>query len=239
MELNRKHIIKALECCIEGTSEACLKCSFRLTPPYPVCKTMIQKHALALITSQERRIFELENRLKECENGYEGTLHLERAKLHDAEEKVKELTEEVADWKAIAEGYQKQFEDCAEDRARLTEENYTWQKQLISTQEQADKAYYELACEVEDLRAENERLNERLDREAKCQYELATQIIDLRDDVKYVKSDIVRQMQERLKTAFEEDVKYDGFRILIWIDQIAKEILEGDHAAERRTEDDS
>lgn len=33
------------------------------------------------------------------------------------------LADEVADWKAIAEGYQKQFEDCAEDRARLTEEN--------------------------------------------------------------------------------------------------------------------
>ena len=70
----------------------------------------------------------------------------------------KELTEEVASWKAIAEGYQKQFEDCAEDRARLSEENESWQKSLITEKENADKAYYELACEVENLRAENERL---------------------------------------------------------------------------------
>ena len=42
----------------------------------------------------EQKIYELENRLKECENGYEGTLFLDRCKLHDAEEKVKELTEE-------------------------------------------------------------------------------------------------------------------------------------------------
>lgn len=48
----------------------------------------------AFVSAQAYKIFELENRLKECENGYEGTLHLERCKLHDAEEKVKELTEE-------------------------------------------------------------------------------------------------------------------------------------------------
>ena len=43
----------------------------------------------------------------------------------DAErlKQVAELTKENEDWKAIAEGYQKQFEDCANDRARLTEEN--------------------------------------------------------------------------------------------------------------------
>lgn len=39
------------------------------------------------IKGYENKIFELENRLKECENGYEGTLALERAK-------VKDLTEE-------------------------------------------------------------------------------------------------------------------------------------------------
>ena len=49
---------------------------------------------LDVITTDEQKIFELENRLKECENGYEGTLYLERCKLHDAEEKIKKLTEE-------------------------------------------------------------------------------------------------------------------------------------------------
>lgn len=36
---------------------------------------------------------------------------------------IEEFTKEVEDWKAIAEGYQRLFEDCAEDRAMLTEEN--------------------------------------------------------------------------------------------------------------------
>lgn len=52
------------------------------------------KLVLAVITTDEQKIFELENRLKECENGYEGTLYLDRCKLHDAEEKIKKLTEE-------------------------------------------------------------------------------------------------------------------------------------------------
>lgn len=50
--------------------------------------------AISIIKSYGEQIFSLENRLKECENGYEGTLYLERCKLHDAEEKIKELTEQ-------------------------------------------------------------------------------------------------------------------------------------------------
>ncbi len=69
--------------CCDGTLAGCKEC-----PNYNNhyrCK--IETDALALIKSQELTIFALENRLKECENGYEGTLALERAK-------VKELTEE-------------------------------------------------------------------------------------------------------------------------------------------------
>lgn len=46
------------------------------------------------LKEKSEQIFKLENRLKECENGYEGTLFLESCKRHDAEEKVKELTAE-------------------------------------------------------------------------------------------------------------------------------------------------
>ena len=56
--------------------------------------TALLKYAFALIKQQDEQIFQLENRLKECENGYAGTLHLESCKLHDAEERVKELTKE-------------------------------------------------------------------------------------------------------------------------------------------------
>ena len=58
------------------------------------------------IKSQDEQIFQLENRLKECENGYAGTLHLESNKLHDAEERVKELTEEN-------EKFKQTCDDCA------------------------------------------------------------------------------------------------------------------------------
>ena len=51
-----EQIIKALECCVNGTSEACLKCTFGLTPPYPVCKTMVEKYALDLINRQRAEI---------------------------------------------------------------------------------------------------------------------------------------------------------------------------------------
>lgn len=49
-------VIKALECCVEGTSEACRKCVFGLTPPYPVCKTVVEKYALDLINRQKAEI---------------------------------------------------------------------------------------------------------------------------------------------------------------------------------------
>lgn len=55
--------------------------------------TQAIRDTLAIINSYEHTIFELENRLKECENGYEGTLYLDRCKLHDAEEKIRELAE--------------------------------------------------------------------------------------------------------------------------------------------------
>ena len=208
MELNREQIIKVLECCIEGTSEACLKCVFGLTPPYPVCKTMVQKQALALINSYEEQIFALENRLKECENGYEGTLHLESCKLHDAEQKVKELTEE----------------------------NKAWQKQLISQEEKSGKSYYDLACEVEDLRAENERLRKALStdisivRVSRGSGKTAHLREVGRIKVDAIRADTVQKMQKRLGEHFVEhnEVKYGGGLVHKVLDKVAKEMLKGE-----------
>ena len=59
-----EQIIKALECCVNGTSEACLKCAFGLTPPYPVCKTMVEKYALDLINRQVAEICDLKDENK-------------------------------------------------------------------------------------------------------------------------------------------------------------------------------
>ena len=91
--LNTEHIIKALEHCTSPNKNA--NCS--LECPYGdinLCEQSLMFYSLNLVKSQEQKIFELENRLKETENGYAGTLFLDRCKLHDAEEKVKELTEE-------------------------------------------------------------------------------------------------------------------------------------------------
>ena len=86
--MEREQIIKALEWCIQ--SESCEYCGYR--DNVDVCS--IRSDALAVIKKQEDQIFKLESCLKECENGYEGTLHLERCKLHDEEEKVRELSVE-------------------------------------------------------------------------------------------------------------------------------------------------
>lgn len=86
-ELERKKLKEGLEQCEkEATCSGC---------PYFSkigCKKHLYQDALALIKEQEQKIFELENRLKECENGYKGTSFLDRCKLHDAEEKIKKLT---------------------------------------------------------------------------------------------------------------------------------------------------
>lgn len=65
----------------------------------------------ALLLYNEQKLFELENRLKECENGYEGTLYLERCKLHDAEERFKKLTDACA---KEVDGWKKHFESLFE-----------------------------------------------------------------------------------------------------------------------------
>ena len=94
--MEHNEIIKALECCASGNciSGNCPLCDLANDFDMLGCTSKLATNTLALFNSQEQKIFELENRLKECENGYEGTLYLERCKLHDAEQKIKELTEE-------------------------------------------------------------------------------------------------------------------------------------------------
>ena len=60
-KLTDEEVIKAFECCVEGTSETCRKCVFGLNPPYPVCKTMVEKYALDLINRQKAEIERLED----------------------------------------------------------------------------------------------------------------------------------------------------------------------------------
>lgn len=220
MELNAEQIVKALECCSKGTTEDCAKCprfDGDRTLSTEDCMEILMRNALALI---------------------------------------KQLTEEVAGLKAISEQYQKQFEDCYEEKAKLTDENEAWQKQLITAEEQADKAYYNLACEVEDLRGENARLHASCTEfERKCaslndENERLKEI--LHTDIRFVcvsrgsgktnhlkevarlrmdevRAYAVREMHSKIKDRCIKGGIYPAF-VARTIDQIAKEMLEGDDA---------
>ena len=78
--MNRDDVIKALECC---TRSGCSDNETKDCPlkSYEDCSTRLAVSALALIKEQGEQIFKLENRLKECENGYSQTLAIERAKV--------------------------------------------------------------------------------------------------------------------------------------------------------------
>ncbi len=99
--LNAEQIKKALEHCKHQMTDSgsCKPCPY--FSKAGGCMTELIGDALTLIKCQEDQIFALENRLKECENGYKGTNFLDRCKLHDAEEKVKKLTEENERLRAI------------------------------------------------------------------------------------------------------------------------------------------
>ena len=109
MELNAENIRVALRCHADEKNK-CAICPYNKES----CSIELAKDAIALINSQEQKIFALENRLKECENGYKGTNFLDRCKLHDAEEKVKELTEENERLRAIIDEAKKRVERLAE-----------------------------------------------------------------------------------------------------------------------------
>ncbi|MBR2388260.1 MAG: hypothetical protein IKB02_05775 [Clostridia bacterium] len=120
--MEKEQIIKALEWCSE--LRLCVDCPMRTEGYFShsgnACRKSLMENALALIKQQDEQIFQLENRLKECENGYAGTLHLESCKLHDAEEKVKELTEENERLKSEVSVKKKLLDKCVdlEDRVR-------------------------------------------------------------------------------------------------------------------------
>ena len=49
----------------------------------------------AIIREKDEQIFKLENRLKECENGYDGTLHLERCKIAEKDAEIERLKSHI------------------------------------------------------------------------------------------------------------------------------------------------
>ena len=135
-KMSEEQIKTALKCLSKPNSSPAdrEKCYFMWKEPSCFsCYHEAAQNALALITSQEQKIFELENRLKECENGYEGTLYLERCKLHDAEEKVNQLT---ADIEAVRSRADETIDALHSEVRRLTEELEKRPPRLIITREE-------------------------------------------------------------------------------------------------------
>ena len=125
------------------------------------------------------------------------------ALITSQEQRIEELAEEVADWKAIAEGYQKQFEDCAEDRARLTEENESIKQCLEHEHASFMETFGEYADACDMLTAENERL----------------------------RAEILKEISLRFATHFgtyTNDTEVKVTEVFQLLKQIEKEILEGD-----------
>lgn len=118
MELNREQIIKALECISNTEDVLCEGCAYKKYDGL-ACHRIGAKNALALIKEQEEQIFKLENRLKECENGCEGTVFLDRCKLHDAEEKVRELTQANEQLSESYDHLEKTKDELIAERSRL------------------------------------------------------------------------------------------------------------------------
>lgn len=139
------------------------------------------------------------------------------------EQEIKELTEEKDTWEAIAKSYQKQFEDCGEDRAKLTEEN----ERLRGELREANKDKQILFDEIASLEAEAEKAIDIA--EGNIRAEIASCGTSCHWCEDKVKADTVKEMQERLKDKSSHICTVNGVEEVVdvwWIDQIAKEMLE-------------
>ena len=85
-ETKPEDVMRALECCADGTSEACMECPLRLLP-YPTCRTVFARDALALIRELTEENESLKEMNKALADGFEtvknGTLwhFIEKARL--------------------------------------------------------------------------------------------------------------------------------------------------------------
>lgn len=208
--MEKGQIIKALECCSTPSGKRCENCP-KVTED-ALCMYRLSGDALALIKQQDEQIFQLENRLKECENGYSGTLHIESCKLHDAEERIKELTIELDAMRGAANSYKMHNERLTEENERLEKEN----DDLVS-----EKVIY--IQEKVTLKDENERLKNICNSYA-LQYGTAR---DKEVFLKKEREDTVREFAERLKAEAYVPKPYGMSKVVDvgTIDRIAKEIL--------------
>lgn len=126
--MEREQIVKSLECCSTPSGKRCENCP--KVAEDALCMYRLSGDALALIKQQDEQIFKLENRLKECENGYSQTLGIERAKIKALTEENERLSTALAEYDhktaiRISEEYvpAEAYEELQEENERLTKAN--------------------------------------------------------------------------------------------------------------------
>ena len=131
MELDRDELLKAWECCASPQNK-CEECPIdKQKKDDCICGQFLAQTSLKYFKSQEQKIFELENRLKECENGYEGTLALERAKVKELTEENEKLNKRLAlRERDHNDTLDLLYKEEAENK-RLRERNITLEQKLI------------------------------------------------------------------------------------------------------------
>lgn len=173
-------VIRALERCVEGTSEACHVCTFGINPPYPVCKTMVEKLALDLINRQKAEIADLQDGIK-CEE--ETNKHLSGEHLTLMKE-CYGLKAEIVRLEAETKRLKDMFED------NETQRSYT----INMLGEHLDKAKSEIAFWMDAAaNAKKEAVKEFAE---KLKKELTTGSAIMRVSTLDIINDIVKELTE-------------------------------------------
>lgn len=138
---------------------------------------------------------------------------------------IKKLTKENEDLKAIAEGYQKQFEDCYTEKAKLTEEVESLKQAMEHEHASFMEIFGQYGEKCDRLTEENERLR--------------TPTYMLREDggveliptIKSIRADTVREFLDRaIDNGVCKEIEDSTERLFVSIEklrEIAKEMLEG------------
>lgn len=137
--MNRDDVIKALKCC-SGERYLCAECPVdkRLLDEC-VCGSFVMGQALQLIGNLEQIIFELENRLAECENGYSQTLAIERMKIIDLLATVERLSNVCKLNDKVGEDYIRVSKENRDLKEMLIKEHYDTEERTVCRIQEALK----------------------------------------------------------------------------------------------------
>ena len=199
-KMSEEQIKTALKCLSKPNSSPAdrEKCYFMWKEPSCLsCYHEVAQNALALITSQEQRMGAQDKTISELRK------LLEKAN-HDADRYAAKIKELTAGLEAVRSRADETIDALHSEVRRLTEEN-----------ERLHETCTEFERKCASLNDENEKIG--------------IENFDLVCELSRIKEDTVRKMQERFHKRFrsDRDAIYTGYNIHRYIDQIAKETVEG------------